>query len=242
VQIFGSRIHGWRADFLINSARINFAVIVAACWLAVSAQPSLAQNAAAKMTMSSKDLPPSVTVISPIFGQLVRFSMPSGFVTVFEQTKGPNYIREAVPKGETAEQWTQMITVTGHKGAATAQFTPQGFANSMAGGFKGACPETFAANGFGAAKLGAQDAFIAVLGCGKVNASADGHSEMLLLVAVKGSADGYTVQWAERGPTQTAPAIDEAKWRQRLNALMPIRFCAIVSGEAAPYPSCVEQK
>ena len=187
-------------------------------------------------------MPPSVTVISPIFGQLVRFSMPSDFVTVFEDTKGPNYIREAVPKGETAEQWTQMITVTGHKGAATAQFTPQGFANSMAGGFKGACPETFAAKGFGATKLGEQDAFIAVLGCGKVNASADGHSEMLLLVAVKGSADGYTVQWAERGPTQTAPAIDEAKWRQRLQALMPIRFCAIVSGEAAPYPSCVEQK
>lgn len=221
----------------MNSTRINVVVIVAACWLAVSTQPSLAQNAVPKMTM-----PASVTVISPIFGQLVRFSMPSTFVPVFEDTKGPNYIREAVPKGETAEQWTQMITVTGHKGAATAQFTPQGFANSMAGGFKNACPESFAAKGFGATRLSEQDAFIAVLGCGKVNASADGHSEMLLLVAAKGSADGYTVQWAERGPTQTAPVIDEAKWRQRLQALMPIRFCAIVSGEAAPYPSCVEQK
>jgi len=221
----------------MNSTRINVAVIVATCWLAASAQPSLAQNAAPKLAM-----PRSVTVISPIFGQLVRFSMPSGFVTVFENTKGPNYIREAVPKGETAEQWTQMITVTGHKGAATAQFTPQGFANSMAGGFKNACPESFAAKGLGATRLGEQDAFIAVLGCGKVNSSADGHSEMMLLIAAKGSADGYTVQWAERGPTQTAPVIDEAKWRQRLNALMPIRFCAIVSGEAAPYPSCVEQK
>lgn len=226
----------------MNSTGLKIAAVVVAGWLLGSAQPSLAQNAVPKMTMSSKDLPASVTVISPIFGQLVRFSMPSGFVTVFEDTKGPNYIREAVPKGETAEQWTQMITVTGHKGAATAQFTPQGFANSMAGGFKNACPETFAAKGFGATKLGAQDAFIAVLGCGKVNAGADGHSEMMLLIASKGSADGYTVQWAERGLTQTAPAIDEAKWRQRLQALMPIRFCAIVSGEAAPYPSCVEQK
>jgi hypothetical protein len=226
----------------MNFTPTKFAAACTACWLAVSAQPSLAQSPAPKMTMSSKDLPASVTVISPVFGQLVRFSMPSSFVPVFEQTKGPNYIREAVPKGETAEQWTQMITVTGHKGAATAQFTPQGFANSMAGGFKGACPETFVAKGFGATKLGAQDAFVAMMGCGKVNAAADGHSEMMLLVAVKGSADGYTVQWAERGPTQTAPAIDEAKWRQRLQALMPIRFCAIVSGEAAPYPSCVEQK
>jgi hypothetical protein len=226
----------------MNFTPTKFAVACAACWLAVSTQRSLAQDAASKMTMSSKDLPASVTVISPIFSQLVRFSMPSSFVTVFENTKGPNYIREAVPKGETAEQWAQMITVTGHKGAATAQFTPQGFANSMAGGFKNACPETFAAKGFGATKFGEQDAFIAVLGCGKVNSSADGHSEMMLLIAVKGSADGYTVQWAERAPTQTAPVIDDAKWRQRLQALMPIRFCAIVSGEAAPYPSCVEQK
>ena len=161
---------------------------------------------------------------------------------MFEDTKGPNYIREAVPKGETAEQWTQIITVTGHKDAASAQFTPQDFASRMATGFKGHCPESFVAKGLGATKLGEQDAFIAMMGCGKVNDSADGHSEMLLLVAVKGSADGYTVQWAEHGPTQTTPVIDDAKWRERLNALMPIRFCAIVPGEAAPYPSCVEQK
>jgi hypothetical protein len=39
-----------------------------------------------------------------------------------------------------------------------------------------------------------------------------------------------------------APVIDEAKWQARLQALMPIRFCAIVAGEAPPYPSCVGQK
>jgi hypothetical protein len=112
----------------------------------------------------------------------------------------------------------------------------------MATGFKGACPETFVAKGFGETKLGDQDAFVAVMGCGKVDSAADGHSEMMLLVAVKGAADGYSVQWAERGPTQTAPGIDQAKWQARLQALMPIRFCAIVAGEAAPYPSCVAQK
>jgi hypothetical protein len=34
------------------------------------------------------------------------------------------------------------------------------------------------------------------------------------------------------------PAIDEAKWLDRLRQLQPIRFCPIVPGEAAPYPSC----
>jgi hypothetical protein len=31
-------------------------------------------------------------------------------------------------------------------------------------------------------------------------------------------------------------------WRGRLRELMPIRLCAIVPGEAAPYPSCLQQK
>ena len=59
--------------------------------------------------------PQSFRVISPVFGQLVSFAMPSNFSAVFENTKGGHYIREAVLKGETPERWTEMITVTGAK-------------------------------------------------------------------------------------------------------------------------------
>jgi len=39
---------------------------------------------------SAQGLEPSAfTVISPIFGQLVAFSLPSGVVTVHENTSGP---------------------------------------------------------------------------------------------------------------------------------------------------------
>jgi hypothetical protein len=191
-----------------------------------------------------KGAPTSVTAISPIFGQLVRFSMPASFIAVSENTNGQSYIREAVPRGETTEAWTQMITVSGYKGlAGNPNYSPQGFAEKMAAGFKAACPETFAAKGLGETKFGDQDAFIAVAGCGKINASADGHSEIALIVIVKGVTDSYTIQWAERTASQpSAPVIDDAKWQERLHALMPIRFCAIVAGEAAPYPSCMQQK
>ncbi len=180
-----------------------------------------------------------MVAISPILGQLVRFSMPAGLVAVFENTNGPNYICEAVPNGETADKCTEMITVTGHKAmTANPQFTPQAYAGALAGGFKQACPETFSAKGLGDTKFGDQDAFVAVASCGNVGAGADSHSETALLVVVKGSTDGYTIQWAERTAAQaSAPAIDEAKWQARLRALMPIRFCAIIAGEASPYPS-----
>ena len=185
--------------------------------------------------------PASFRVISPIFGQLVTFSMPASFVVVAENSTGPNYIREAVLKGETVNRWTQMITVTGAKGLvgspkANPDATPETFAGSIVGGFRSACPESFAAQGFGPTKLGDQDAYVAVASCGSVGT--DRHGEIALVVAVKGRADYYTLQWAERTPAGGKPAIDEAKWLDRLRQLQPIRFCPIVPGEAAPYLSC----
>jgi hypothetical protein len=184
--------------------------------------------------------PVSFTVISPIFSQLVAFSMPLAFVAVSENSNGPNYFREAVLKGETAERWTQMITVTGAKGlAGNIGVSPGSFAGSIADGFKSACPDSFAAKEFGPTRFGEQEAFVAVASCGRVEQASDHHSETALVIAVKGSADYYTFQWAERGPATAKPVIDEAKWLDRLHQLQPIRLCPVVQGERAPYPSCV---
>ena len=212
----------------------KFFALVAIGLLGASAMPSRAEN----------PMPPALTVISPVFGQLLRFSMPARFVAASENTEENFYIREAVPRGETVNAWTQMITVTGSRGMATsANFSPQKLAASIALGFKKACPESFAVKDLGETKLGGQDAYLAVASCGKVNSSTDGHSETALIVAVKGTSDAYTIQWAERTPQASLPpGINEAIWRQRLRELMPIRLCAIVPGEAAPYPSCLQQK
>jgi hypothetical protein len=226
----------------MDSTRTTPVVLVALSIFLAPAPTASAQSPAAPKTAAPKTaMPPSYSVISPIYGQLVRFSTPSTFVPVFEKTNGPSYIREAVLKGETVEAWTQMITVTGAKGlAANPQLTPEKFAVSMAAGFKKACPDTFAVKPFGAAKFGDQDGYVAIVGCGRIETSADKHGETALIIAVKGSADYYTIQWAVRAPSSASkPAIDEAKWRDRLNKLQPIRFCPIVPGEAMPYPSCV---
>ena len=217
----------------MNFAATNLAAIASIGLCCGIAEPSRAE---------SPEAPASLTVISPVFGQLVRFSMPANFAAVSESTRDSFYIREAVPKGETARQWSQMITITGARGQADADnFSPQGLAGVIAGGFKRACPDSFVAHGLGATKFGVHEAYAAVAGCGKVGA--DGHSETALIIAVKGSSDAYTIQWAERtAPASSGGDIDEAKWQGRLHELMPIRLCAIVPGEAAPYPSCLQQK
>jgi hypothetical protein len=191
---------------------------------------------------SAESPAPAFIVISPVFAQLVTFSMPSSFVVIGENTNGPSYIREAVLKGETASRWTQMITVTGAKGlVANPKVSPETFAASIAGGFRSACPETFTVKAIGPTKFGDQDAYVAVASCGTVESSADKHGETALVVAAKGSADYYTLQWAERAPGSGKPVIDEAKWLARLRQLQPIRLCPIVPGERAPYPSCVSK-
>ncbi|MBC9882930.1 hypothetical protein G8O24_37130 [Bradyrhizobium sp. INPA01-394B] len=186
--------------------------------------------------------PQSVRVISPIFGQLVSFAMPSNFTVVFENTKGGHYIREAVLQGETPERWTQMITVTGEKGMTlTPGASPQMFASTIAGGFKSACPDSFAARPLGEKTFGRFEGFVAVIGCGRIDSGPTRHSETALLITLKGATDYYTIQWAERGPESDDPQVNDVSWDARLRDLGPIDLCPIMPGEAAPYPSCVNR-
>jgi hypothetical protein len=198
----------------------------------VAAGPASAQHAKA---------PAGLTVISPIFGQLLAFSQPANFVPASENAGAGNYIRESVLKGETVKRWTQMITVTGAKGlAAKTEMSPALLAGYIADGFRKACPDTFSAMSLGESEIAGHQGFAAVASCGTVSEAGTTRSEVALILAIKGESDYYTIQWAQRAPaSRQVLAIDRAGWMKRLAQLSPIRLCAIVPGEKAPYPSCV---
>lgn len=209
---------------------------------ALTTKAAIFSASLALASVAQAQAPQSFRVISPIFGQLVSFSMPSNFVVVFENTKGGHYIREAVLKGETPERWTQMITVTGEKGlTSNPGASPEKFAGSIAGGFKSACPDSFAARPLGATTFCRFEGFAAVIGCGRVDSGPTRHSETALLITLKGTTDYYTIQWAERGPESDEPPVNDERWQTRLRELHPIDLCPIIAGEAAPYPSCVNK-
>lgn len=199
--------------------------------------------AAADDSAKAPSSPPDMVVISPIFGKLVMFTLPAGFTTVYEQPTADNYIREAVLKGETTEKWSQMITVTGAKAAAThPDLSAQYFAAQIASGFQKACPKTFSVKPFGQTEISSEEAFVAVASCGKLDASGGNDSETALIVAIKSTTAIYTVQWAERTAANAENlTIDESKWKDRLAKLAPIRVCPIKPDEKPPYPSCVNK-
>lgn len=185
--------------------------------------------------------PQKFTTIAPIFSQLLVVSQPANFVPAFEKAVPERYLRESVPKGETVDHWTQMITVTGAKGLANNRdITPESFAGLLANGFKKSCPGSFSSKALGKLHVGTFDGFAAVAGCGSYTSGDGARGETALIVTIRGAQDYYTIQWAERSaPIDQPPALDDATWMQRLHDLGPVRLCPIVAGEQAPYPSCV---
>jgi hypothetical protein len=188
--------------------------------------------------------PPHLSSISPIFHQLVVFSLPAEFKTTnaaYEATKGAFYMREYVPQGETVDHWTQMITVTGTKDlAANQNATPRVLVSALANGVRSHCPETFATADVDAQMGGDYQGYAVITSCGHLQSGAEAYSETAIVLAFKGSADYYSIQWARRGAdSKRALSLDNAYWTKQFDRLRPIRLCPIVPGEAAPYPSCV---
>lgn len=177
----------------------------------------------------------------PIFHQIVAFSFPKGFVPSFEQTRGSSYVQESVLQGETVDSWSQMITVTGAEGAAlNPRVAPDGLADSIVAEYRQACPSTFAGVRIPPGELAKYSAIVALVGCGTVTGHGSGHSEMMLLVTLKGDQDYYSIQWAERGTASpAAPTFDTKTWGNRFRQLQPFRLCPRVPGEAAPIPGCI---
>ncbi len=182
----------------------------------------------------------SVRSIAPVFGQLISFPLPKGFVPVFEDTKPSFYIWEAVLTGETFEKWTQMITMTGMKNlVSNPKVNQEAIVANIASGFQKSCPTTFTAGKLESSKFLPNDVFAAVLSCGISNPQGPQHSETALIIAVKGDKNYYTIQWAERSTASPVKvAIDDEKWSKRLSQLSPVNLCPYTPGDKAPFVNC----
>jgi hypothetical protein len=187
--------------------------------------------------------PAHMTAVSPVFHELVAFTLPSEFKSqnaTYERNNGSFYIREHVPSGESVDRWTQMITLTAAKDlASNPNATPRAFVSSLANGFRHHCPDTFATAELGEQAIGEHQGYAIVASCGHVQSGSQAFSETAIMLAIRGAADMYSIQWARRGASSAGPAsLDTGYWSKQLERLRPIKLCPVVPGEAPPYPSC----
>jgi hypothetical protein len=185
----------------------------------------------------------TATIIAPVFAQLVTAPLPDGFVPAYEDAHDTGYINEAVPEGESVENWSQLITLTGAKGLALGDeaVDANGFAEFLAESYHQACPDSFSAAALDVdAVPGVQDLFAGYLSCG--TSSGGAQSESMVFVVLVGAEDIYTLQWAEHGPASAAPIdFPGGVWTDRLAVLQArAKVCDIVPGEQPPYPSCTD--
>jgi hypothetical protein len=172
------------------------------------------------------------TAVTPIFSQVIALEYPTQFKMVYEEAKGGSYIQESVKAGDTVDRWSEMITVTGRQGAASlAQTSVKSFVLNIFKNFQSACPATYSTLELGSRKVDGREGFAAVASCGSVSTTEEAaknaaHSETALVLGIRGSADIYTVQWAQRGQASTHPlTLDAAVWVDRFKQLDPIRVC-----------------
>ena len=212
--------------------------LATAAVLSVVAAPAGAQPSAENHLDALPRVASSTPTITPIYGQLLLFSMPAGFRAVDDADVAGKYVQRSLPNGQNLDRWSEMIVVTGEKDAAASQVSAQRHAEIVAASMRQSCPTTFSVASFGAVKVERHDGFATVLACGTVD-PARPQSQTLLLVTIKGARDVYTLQWVERGTPSAAPlVIVPARWQDRLARIGPVRLCAIVPREAPPYPSC----
>jgi hypothetical protein len=179
--------------------------------------------------------------IAPVFSQIVTMPVPDGFEPAYEDANADSYINEAVLAGETVNDWSQMITLTGIRAMASVDPNQVSvdFAEYLADQYAGACPDTFNAVALNPPSIrGARGVFAGFLGCGDNGA---GQSEAMTFLVLVGESDVYSLQWAERGPLSgSGPEYDETQWSPRLGELTAAaRICDRIPGEEPPYPSCI---
>jgi hypothetical protein len=135
------------------------------------------------------------------FGRAETMAAPDlpGFVVVNQRENRNQSIREEVPKGQTAQRWSKMVTTQWFR-RLTERVTPEEFAGTMIASLPKSCPgasaspvQSLRVSGFKAARF--------KVVCPN---TATGLPESFFLLAVAGDKDMYVKQVAFRGEASSA--------------------------------------
>jgi len=161
----------------------------------------------------------SMQSVVRVYNQTVYFVIPETLWPPYSerQDSGVSFLLEIVPKGQTLDVWSEMITVSGAKNVATLpHVTKENFSSFMIEGFRNACPTTFSLLMLKEESNETKQTF--VVSCGNIS----GKSETALIQVIRGTKDFYTIQWAFRGKQSKIPLdLKEQEWMEKINTLNP---------------------
>jgi hypothetical protein len=140
--------------------------------------------------------PVATALAQPAQERLVAPALP-GFIVGYTAANAQQSIREEVPRGETVQAWTRMVT-TQRFGGLARQATPETYARNTLAGLPRACPGA-TISPVGSLSVSGRPAARFQVDC---PSSAGGRPETFILLAVSGpSGDMHVKQVAWRGGT-----------------------------------------
>ena len=203
---------------------ISRAGVVAVCLLALSAG-------------AGEQAPQPVTTSTPLFSQVVVFTLPAGWKSAHKSESPNGYLMEFVPQEQDIKAWKDLITLQAYRDLARRpEASPKNFLGMVASRMEKACPGNGVSQSLGDAKVDGFEAHVAILGC----ASIGGKSEVAVYLAIRGSHDLYMIHRAWRGePFERAkPPLDATAARQAIAALQPVKVCE----RSEPQAQCWQRK
>lgn len=181
----------------------------------------------------------------PVFDQTVHFGLPEGWRLALEKSATrDSYVVEFIPRGESLQRWSLMVTLLGFEGAAARdRFTVEEFVRSIATGVARRCGDQTVFAPLGPTRVDDFDAFEAIIGCARFDrpqqGAGAGQGEIAYYLIMVAGEDVYVLQHARRGDAfdKNDPPISRADVPAIRESLSPIRLC----GESDKFLSCHEQ-
>ncbi len=154
-----------------------------------------------------------VDAVQQVFSRVVTFKLPRPFVMVNRGQAQGSFLAEYVPDGQTVDNWTRMITVTGTLGIGAAGVSD----TELAAHFEPKdCPGKVFRDLGPTAPLAGVTGRMVVIGCGAPDQPG---AERGAIAVYRDSENGWTIQYAERNHGKSPFTPDEAV--ARLAALAP---------------------
>lgn len=79
----------------------------------------------------------AATTSVPLFGRVLQFDVPAGFVPVYRAQNATGFIMEFVPDGQKVESWSRLVTVTSSVGPGTFALDDAELAKALIGSSTG---------------------------------------------------------------------------------------------------------
>lgn len=194
--------------------------------------PDLAGEIAVYRDQREKDPDGCCTFSAPVFGREVRFRVFDTFEPAFEAKNERQMIVEFVPKGETVENWTRMITFSAFKGAGAAPVSTADMQQRFFNVSKGCEVANFSRVIASGRLPDGTEYNLSSNGCGSTAAGGypgarSGRGEQFLALLLRDPENVAVLQYAERGEGFSAgqEPVPDVMVQAMISRFRSIAFC-----------------